>query len=248
MEHKDYEALKRKIVPGLRFNQAIYEEVVTEHVTEQTVWLDAGCGWHVFPAWRAETEKEVAMGARLAIGCDVDLASLRQHRTLSRLVLASLEALPFRSESVSLITCNMVAEHLDRPLEVFAEFARILPPGGRVIVHTPNIYSLFVIASRLMPRSLKLRLVERLDGRSAGDVFPTRYRANTPRTLRCLMARVGLEQERCSMLTSDAALATAHPLLAAANLLYIRLTLTRALRYLRSTMLGCFVKPARRAA
>jgi hypothetical protein len=38
VEYKDYVALKQRIVPQLRFNQAIYEDAVTEHVTEQTVW------------------------------------------------------------------------------------------------------------------------------------------------------------------------------------------------------------------
>ena len=50
MKYEDYVALRQRIVPQLRFNQAIYEDAVTEHVTEETVWLDAGCGHHIFPA------------------------------------------------------------------------------------------------------------------------------------------------------------------------------------------------------
>jgi SAM-dependent methyltransferase len=243
MKYEDYVALKRRIVPQLRFNQEIYEGAVTEYVTEQTTWLDAGCGHHILPVWRREAEQRLIKKARLVVGCDADQVSLRKHCTLDRLVVADLTGLPFKAESVNLITCNMVVEHIDRPLEVFAEFARILKSGGRVIVHTPNAYSHFVVGSRFVPRRLKLRLIRALDGREESDVFPTRYRANTPTKLRALMAQVGLRQERCRMLASDAASAVTHPLLAVPELLYIGLTLHPAFKFLRFSILASFVKP-----
>jgi SAM-dependent methyltransferase len=242
VEYRDYIALKQRIVPQLRFNQAIYEDVVTEHVTEQTVWLDAGCGHHIFPVWREEAEHRLVNKADLVIGCDLDHLSLRRHRTLDRLVVADLTALPFKAGSVSLITCNMVVEHLDQPLEVFAEFARTLKSGGRIIVHTPHVYSHFVMGSRFVPRRFKLRLVKALDGRLEVDVFRTRYRANAPIKLRGLMASVGLRQETCRMLASDAILAMAHPFLTALELLYIRVTLRPTFKFLRVSILATFVK------
>ena len=93
MEYKDYIALKQRIVPQLRFNEAIYEDDVAEHVTEQTVWLDAGCGHHIFPVWREEAERRLVKRARLVVGCDADQVSLRKHCTLDRLVRSDLKAL-----------------------------------------------------------------------------------------------------------------------------------------------------------
>src|SRR5262249_17746430 len=158
----------------------MYERFVSQHISGQTAWLDAGCGKHILPMWRVEAERALVNTAKLAVGCDIDETSLRHHATLTRRFVANLEHLPLRSESVDLVTCNMVVEHLDRPREAFAEFARVLRVGGRLIVHTPNAYSHFVLGARLVPRGPKLRLVRALDGRPADDVFPTRYRANTP--------------------------------------------------------------------
>jgi hypothetical protein len=58
------------------------------------------------------------------------------------------------------------------------------------------------------------------------------------------MARAGFRQDWCRMVSNDAVLARAHPLLAALELLYIRLTLRPMFRLLRVTILASFVKPA----
>lgn len=236
----NYAALKARLVPQLRFSQEIYEDVLDECISEDTVWVDAGCGWHLLPPWRAAQERRLVERGRLVVGCDLDEASIRRHRSMTRLVVADLERLPFRSGSVSLITSNMVLEHLQRPLTVFSEFARVLKEGGRVIVHTPNAHSHFVLVGRLLPRRLRLRLVRRLDGRPAEDVFPAHYRTNTPGRLRSTMAKAGLLEEWCRMVASDSIFSLAYPMLAALELLYIRLTLRPAFRRLRVTIIACF--------
>jgi len=243
MGFKEYWQLKERIVPELRFNQEIYEEVLGGLVSPATVWLDAGCGHQALPSWRDAAERTLLGRAHLVIGCDCDEGSVRRHRTLNRLVVSEVERLPFRAESLTLVTCNMVVEHLERPLAAFAEFARVLKQGGRVVVHTPNAYSPFALISRFIPRSLKAELVRKLDGRSEEDLFPTRYRANTASRLRRLMAQVGLREERCRLLASDAILAVAPRWIAAAELLYIRLTLKPIFKYLRISILSSFVKP-----
>jgi len=140
MTYQDYVRLKRRLVPTLQFNQAIYEEAVASAVSEDTAWLDAGTGWHILPPWRQEAERALVGKARLAVGCDVDEASIRKHHTLQYVSVANLEQLPFATESMDLITCNMVVEHLPRPHAVFAEFARVLKRGGEssCILLTPS--------------------------------------------------------------------------------------------------------------
>lgn len=154
-----------------------------------------------------------------------------------------LEHLPFATESIDLLTSNMVVEHLDHPATVFSEFARVLRPGGRVIIHTPNAYSYFVLGSRLLPSGrFKRRLASALDGRAESEIFPTRYRANTPARLRSLMREAGLREESCRMVANDAVAARVSPVLAALELLYIRLTLLSVFRLLRVTILASFRK------
>jgi SAM-dependent methyltransferase len=238
-----YFKLKAVLAPRLRFNQVIYEETLAGHVRPGVVWLDAGCGRRVLPAWRETAERVLVNTCKLALGCDLDVSAMRAHRTLRRLAVTDLERLPFAAESIDLITCNMVAEHLEDPTTVFAEFARVLRPGGRVIVHTPNAYSHFVIGSRLVPSGrFKRRLASALDGRDEAEIFPTRYRANTPGRLRALMSKAGLRQESCRLVANDAVSARISPILAALELIYIRLTLLRAFRLLRVTILATFVK------
>jgi SAM-dependent methyltransferase len=241
-----YGKLKKKLAPSLRFNQELYEAVVADHVSPDTVWLDAGCGRHILPQGYEGAEHQIVSRAKLAVGCDTDQLSIGKHISLNRVVVADLEHLPFRAGSFNLVTCNMVLEHLHRPLAVFAEFARVSRERGLLIVHTPNAYSHNVIGARLVSRSMKLRLAEALDGRAADEVFPAYYRANTARRLRTLMAQVGLKEEKLRMVASDGTLALAHPILAALELLYVRLTMLRAFKLLRTSILGSFVKPAGR--
>jgi SAM-dependent methyltransferase len=237
-----YADMKKLLVPGLRYSQDIFEEIVTRYVNEETRWLDAGCGWHLLPPWRPDAERALVNRARAVFGVDGDESALHKHRTIHMLAVADLEQVPLDAASVNLVTCNVVVEHLRRPDVVFAEFARVLQPGGRVIIHTPNVYSHFVLAARCLPRPLKLRLESRLSGRSAEDIYPAHYRANSPRRLRRLMARAGLHEEFSRLIASEAATKGAHPLVAALELALIRLTLNPRFKALRTGIIASFIK------
>ena len=50
-----------------------------------------------------------------------------------------------------------------------------------------------MLASRLLPTSWKRRILRRTRGVDEEDVFPTWYRANTPRRLRSLLREAGWE-------------------------------------------------------
>ncbi len=52
-------------------------------------------------------------------------------------VVADVEALPFRDESIAAVECDAVLEHVRRPEKAAAEFARVLRPGGHLHVVVP---------------------------------------------------------------------------------------------------------------
>lgn len=52
-------------------------------------------------------------------------------------VVASAFELPIRDETFDAVLCIQVLEHLNSPARAFAEFHRILRPGGRVFVSFP---------------------------------------------------------------------------------------------------------------
>src|SRR5919198_3231879 len=116
--------------------------------------LDAGCGdGRYFHVTAADPPTE-----RLA-GCDISeriLATARE--TASRLglepelVRANVESLPFEDDSFDLVFCTQVLEHLLSPAEGVRELARVLRPGGVLLLsadHAGNTVTRVLYAPRL---------------------------------------------------------------------------------------------------
>lgn len=130
-------------------------------------FLDAGCGdgrylVEVGPRARrlagldlAERILVTARGALEGAGLTADL---RQ---------GNLEALPFADNEFDLVLCSQVIEHLLAPERGLMELARVLRPGGRLLLTTDNSRTL----SRMLnaPRTGLLRL---LRGRKPAFEFP----------------------------------------------------------------------------
>lgn len=101
--------------------------------------LDLGCGWAYGTLWAD------ASGARAA-GVDLELDQLRWARgaldPTRRLGLsqANAAALPVRTASIDRVVSVEMMEHVFRPdrPRVFSEIARVLKPGGRLALSTPN--------------------------------------------------------------------------------------------------------------
>ena len=232
---------------AFRWAQEIYQERLTEIVTPASRWLDAGCGWHVLPAWpnqpdwELSAEREIVARAALVVGVDVD-PEIAKHRTIQRLALADVGALPFREGSFTLVTLNMVAEHLQEPQTVFAEVSRLLTRGGVLLIHTPNAHSHFAL-SHWLPRRPKLWLLRKLgDDRPGADVFPTVYRANTRCRLRRLGAAAGLTLVHCEMLTGIPNIPRAWLFLYTLEAAFLKLIDTPLGRPFRTTMIARFRK------
>jgi len=183
----------RLLLRWIRDVNGAYDAALSAAITDRSVVLDAGCS-------RGDPDLPALANAKHAVGCDSDLPGLRANTLVRDRVASPLETLPFRDGAFDVIVCKFVIEHVPSPARVFAEFWRVLRPGGMLAVLTPNRLSLFAFVSSLVPHGLKQAIKERLFGGHAEDTFRTYYRANTPRTLDRQLREAGFARERIEML------------------------------------------------
>jgi len=137
--------------------------------------LDVGCGTGEFLekmkqlGWDVagvEPDEQAAGVAKERFGLDVSATTLAEAR--------------FSSNSFDCITAHQTIEHMHDPIEFLGESLRILKPGGKLIVTTPNISSLGHRVFRRCWRGLEP---------------PRHLFLFSPRALRTCVDRVGFQIE-----------------------------------------------------
>lgn len=161
-----------------------------------SVVLDVGCGRGAAVddpvPWRRELQRLKGKCARV-IGVDVDPAAAG-NPWIDEFHLIEDSRLPLPDASVDLCFADAVVEHLEDVDAFFSECARVLRPGGRLLVRTPNAWNYATVATRLIPNRLHARVLARVQpNRKEEDVFPTVYRCNTARKLRRELERNGMD-------------------------------------------------------
>ena len=102
--------------------------------------LDAGCGDGINLIGLHDLAGQQGLDINL-FGLDynpVRLARAQQVAAHARLQQGSLYFLPFASDSVDVVLCNHVLEHVPDASTALTELARVLRPGGMLIVGVPN--------------------------------------------------------------------------------------------------------------
>ena len=219
--YASYFKMEKRLAPRVRYAQLHYEEVLARYVHTGTRWLDVGCGRRLLPPWRQAQEAELIGRCEQLVGIDQDLPSLHDNQSTRLLCYGAIGQLPFADGSFSLVTANMVVEHLGAPDVEFAEVHRVLAPRGVFLFHTPNAEAYPTTMARRLPDPMKRVLALALDGRSGGDVFPTYYRANSSSTLERLAHATGFEVAELLYVSTSAVFALIPPV-AIAELLWLR--------------------------
>ena len=131
-----------RTVPGVaaenywfRRHEAAYRWLVGAVPVPGAVVVEAGCGEGYGGQLLADA------GAAVVAGLDLDLATLR-HSAVAYpgvpVAAANLVSLPLADAAVDLVVCSQVVEHLWDQDGFVAECARVLRPGGLLVVTTPN--------------------------------------------------------------------------------------------------------------
>lgn len=239
---KLHDRLKSWLLPGFRTGHSRYVDHVKATFKDDCRWLDAGGGRRVFHDLY-DGEVELVDRARSVIVCDMDSIALQDHVSVSNRMRCDLENLPIKTESQDFVTCGMVVEHLEDPQLCVKEFARVLDHGGTLIIHTVNWWGYatqLAIYSKIIPSSIRKRLIAWVTGRLEEDIYPTHYRFNTRRRVSHLLQQAGLDVSIQHI--NHPPLFRLLPIYAA-ELLYIRLTSLKALRGLRGQLLITAKKP-----
>jgi len=183
-----------------------------------------------------EFERELATRTPVAVGLDASHSTLRNHRTLRHLVVGSAELMPFRDGCFTLITANMVMEHIVDPSAVLTEVHRVLQTNGLFVFHTTNLANYNIRLAALLPQWLKTKIISILEARRESDVFPTACAFNTS-PHRGDSTAFGFKVSPIQMLNSTAATAALPPL-AIVELLVTRMLRRPAARRFRSNTIG----------
>ena len=116
--------------------QALYATLQDRALAELRTWqpgavLDVGCGTGIFAD---RLERQLAPGG--VAGCDLSAGMLAQAAARSRRVRwvrGDSARLPFRAGAFEAVVCTQAFHFFDQP-QAWAEFRRVLAPGGHALV------------------------------------------------------------------------------------------------------------------
>jgi len=149
--------------PAFRARLRAFEECLAGRDLQGQHWLDAGCGSGTMARYLTargasvlgvDAAEEMIAVAREFAGRDVTGGQLRFEH------VATIVHLPVADQSLDGILCSSVLEYVPDPAACLAEFARVLRPGGLLVVSVANRNSVVrwaQIATHRLGRLLRQR-------------------------------------------------------------------------------------------
>jgi len=168
---------------------------VNELVDSDSVVLDIGCGhgiWLKDPVRVRRKLRDFRGRCARIIGADLDPSAV-ENPSLDEFRLLTESEWPFESASIDVCICDVTIEHVDDTDTFLREAGRVIKPAGYLAIRTPNVFSYFGLASRLLPHRLHVRFAPRESIATAKDVFPTFYHCNTKWKLSRALKRAGFD-------------------------------------------------------
>lgn len=134
-----------RLVPNVQHGELVHAEHLARYLLAARLApgrrvLDVACGEGY------GTEMLARGGARTAIGADVDGPTVERAnaRYSGEFDQADIAALPFDDDSFDLIVSFETIEHVPDAGSALTELARVLAPGGLLLISTPNTHEYLV--------------------------------------------------------------------------------------------------------
>jgi 2-polyprenyl-3-methyl-5-hydroxy-6-metoxy-1,4-benzoquinol methylase len=106
-----------------------------------TLWLDAGCGTGTLSRWLATRGCSVLgvdAASEMVVAANQSAGSQDYSDRLSFVRITTIARLALDDRSLDGILCSSVLEYVPDPIACLIEFARVLRPGGLLLVSVPN--------------------------------------------------------------------------------------------------------------
>jgi 2-polyprenyl-3-methyl-5-hydroxy-6-metoxy-1,4-benzoquinol methylase len=106
-----------------------------------TLWLDAGCGTGTLARWLATRGCRVLgvdAASEMVAAANQSAQSQNYSDRLSFVRITTIARLALDDRSLDGILCSSVLEYVPDPGACLTEFARVLKPGGLLLVSVPN--------------------------------------------------------------------------------------------------------------
>jgi 2-polyprenyl-3-methyl-5-hydroxy-6-metoxy-1,4-benzoquinol methylase len=106
-----------------------------------SLWLDAGCGTGTLSRWLATRGCSVLgvdAASEMVVAANQFARSKNYSDRLSFVRIATISRLALDDRSLDGILCSSVLEYVPEPSACLTEFARVLKPGGLLLVSVPH--------------------------------------------------------------------------------------------------------------
>lgn len=172
---------------GTNWDDLLFRERILANIKPDSIVLDLGAGAGIV------SQMNFKGLAKKVCGVDLD-PRVVDNPMLDEGRVSDAGGIPYEDALFDTVFSDNVFEHLDEPLAVYREVARVLKPGGVLLFKTPNKWHYMPTIARMTPHGFH-QFVNRLRGRAEVDTFPTRYRTNTKGDVQRLAAAAGFSVE-----------------------------------------------------
>jgi 2-polyprenyl-3-methyl-5-hydroxy-6-metoxy-1,4-benzoquinol methylase len=126
---------------SFQMRQSVLLKALQNRKLAGTLWLDAGCGTGTLSRWLAARGCSVLgvdAASAMVVAANQSAQSKNYSGRLSFVRVTTIASLALDDHSLDGILCSSVLEYVPDPSACLTEFARVVKPGGLLLVSVPN--------------------------------------------------------------------------------------------------------------